>query len=389
MLRPIIPVRVSCGWLWLFVGVWVAMLTGRAAAAGAPAPASNDTVDRSAATALIENLRHIGTPEGIEELRPVTLGGVTQWVSIRGRNRNNPVLLVIHGGPATPLMPFAWAFQSPWEDYFTVVQWDQRGGGKNAVADLPDSLKASLTLERVVADGVELVDYLRGYLGKDKISILGFSWGTAVGTLIAQQVPSKLSAYVAVGQFVATTGEREVYDATVVAARRAGDGPSLETLKSLEPYPGDSGTPSYEAAYQVRTIAVRYGLWYGHSDFSLLDRVPLLAPEYSLDDVQASRVAQGAVGGVLYESLKGTDLRQRVPALDVPVVMIMGRQDLFTPYRLARSYFDALRAPQKRFVSFERSAHFVMLEEPGRFLTTLVTAVLPLTEGSPSFSPDQ
>jgi pimeloyl-ACP methyl ester carboxylesterase len=114
-----------------------------------------------------------------------------------------------------------------------------------------------------------------------------------------------------------------------------------------------------------------------------------LALGFPLGRLVRPQVAQGAVGGVLYESLKGTDLRQRVPALDVPVVMIMGRQDLFTPYRLARGYFDALRAPQKRFVSFERSAHFVMLEEPGRFLTTLVTAVLPLTEGSPTFSPDQ
>ena len=84
--------------------------------------------------AIIAGLRTINTPEGIETIEHVDIGGDRQWISIRGRNRNNPVLLVIHGGPGAALMPASWAFQTPWEDYFTVVQWDQRGVGKNPTA---------------------------------------------------------------------------------------------------------------------------------------------------------------------------------------------------------------------------------------------------------------
>ena len=68
-------------------------------------------------------------PKGIEELKRVKIGGIDQLLHIRGRNRSNPVLLYLHGGPASG---GSWigtmdAIQRPWEDYFTVVQWNQRG----------------------------------------------------------------------------------------------------------------------------------------------------------------------------------------------------------------------------------------------------------------------
>ncbi len=72
----------------------------------------------------------IDNAQGIVEERFVRIGAIEQWISIRGEDRNNPVLLVLHGGPGSCYSIFT-SHLRPWEKHFTVVQWDQRGGGEN------------------------------------------------------------------------------------------------------------------------------------------------------------------------------------------------------------------------------------------------------------------
>jgi hypothetical protein len=109
--------------------------------AGEPSAASSGAASppltRSEVTSIIANSRRIVSPRGIEELIPVEINGIPQYLSIRGKDLRNPILLFIHGGPASPEMPLAYTFQTPWEDYFTVVQWDQRGSGKTYAASDP------------------------------------------------------------------------------------------------------------------------------------------------------------------------------------------------------------------------------------------------------------
>ena len=78
----------------------------------------------------IARARAIHSPDGINTLEPVSIGGIDQWIEIRGQSVKNPILLFIHGGPGSAFIPIARAFQDPWEKYFTIVQWDQRGAGK-------------------------------------------------------------------------------------------------------------------------------------------------------------------------------------------------------------------------------------------------------------------
>jgi hypothetical protein len=54
---------------------------------------------RAEATAIIANACKIVTPNGVERLEKVRIGGIDQWVSIRGTDRRNPVLLYVYGGP--------------------------------------------------------------------------------------------------------------------------------------------------------------------------------------------------------------------------------------------------------------------------------------------------
>ena len=115
---------------------------------------------------IIAATRKIVSPNGIEELLSLPINGSIQWLSIRGRDRRNPILLFLHGGPGSPTMPVAYTFQSPWEDYFTVVQWDQRGTGKTYAANDPKRLASSITIEEMTSDAEEVVRYLLKQYGK-------------------------------------------------------------------------------------------------------------------------------------------------------------------------------------------------------------------------------
>src|SRR5262249_16374437 len=148
--------------------------------------------NRAEATKIIADLRHIVTPRGIEQLRKVRIGGIDQWISVRGKDRRNPILLYLHGGPGFAMMPTSWTYQAGWEDYFAVVQWDQRGSGKTYGASDPKSVEPTLTYERYLADTEEMIRFLRREYGKDKIFLLGHSWGSALGLSIAEKHPEWL-----------------------------------------------------------------------------------------------------------------------------------------------------------------------------------------------------
>src|SRR5579864_8679733 len=110
----------------------------------------------------------IDSAKGIDEAMYVHLGGIDQWVTIRGEDRQNPVLLFVHGGPGDVTNPWSFALFAAWERYFTVVQWDQRGAGRT-LRKSGRAIAPTITVERMVQDGLELSEYLRKHLGKEKI----------------------------------------------------------------------------------------------------------------------------------------------------------------------------------------------------------------------------
>ena len=158
-----VPVRtfglVTVGLMLALVGLQPQ--TQKAAGSASSQSAQPQMMSRQEVTGIIAASRKIVTQNGVEELLPVQINGSTQWISIRGRDRRNPVLLFLHGGPGSPTMPADYTFQSPWEDYFTVVQWDQRGTGKTYAANDPAALASSMTIDQMISDAEEVVRYLK------------------------------------------------------------------------------------------------------------------------------------------------------------------------------------------------------------------------------------
>ncbi|MCA9739246.1 MAG: alpha/beta hydrolase, partial [Gemmatimonadetes bacterium] len=337
--------------------------------------------------ARLADLHRIHTPEGIEVLEPVEVNGSTQWISIRGLNRANPILLFVHGGPASPMLGSTWAYQKPWEDFFTVVNWDQRGIGKNYSAADTARLGPTMTRQQHVRDAEVVVRHVLERLGQDKLILMGYSWGTAFTPQLVQERPELFHAWVGVGVVASGGGEAALYARVLELARKANDSTALRELEAMAPYPGP-GPMNVERALAVRRWVRRYdGGWYGKPDFDLLFSLNEWGDAYTAEELsllsEGSRwgtrriTGSGAMGGA---AQAGDDF-------PVPVVFLMGRYDLHTPYESARARFERIRAPSKRFVAFERSSHVVMMEEPGRFLLTLVNEVLPLAGGAAEFEP--
>jgi proline iminopeptidase len=337
---------------------------------------------------VIAGLQRIVSPEGVEELLRVPLGGVDQWISVRGLHRDNPMILFIHGGPGFPAMPLAWAYQKPWEEYFTVVHWDQRGVGKSRTDDR-ESLSRSITLERLVLDAEELCDYLLKRFGKRRLVVMGWSFGTVIGTELIRRAADRVSVYVGVAQAaIGFDSERYILRALSRMARAHGGTEELEELLGLEPYPDPDPDIDLKKVLKVRRhVREANGGWYGQRNMDLLLSLPMLAPEYS--DEEASDLAAGEAWfrTCLVRNGCGLGGDRLQPGLNyaVPIILMMGRYDLQTPYAKAMEYFNQIQAPRKTFVTFQRAGHFPMFEQPGRFLQCLIELVLPCAEQPAEF----
>ena len=133
--------------------------------------------------------RAITSATGINSLDRVRIGGIDQWIEVRGQNVNNPILLIIHGGPGVAFIPLAASFQGPWENYFTVVEWDQRGAGKTYASNDKDLQRRTMTVSQMEQDTLEVANYLRNRFQRRKIFVMGHSWGSLLGLWLAHEHP--------------------------------------------------------------------------------------------------------------------------------------------------------------------------------------------------------
>ncbi len=341
--------------------------------------AANAIKSRSDAIAIVRNIYKVVTPNGIDVQKEIAVGGVKQWITVRGRDRNNPILLFIHGGPGAPEMPTSWTFQSPWEDYFTVVQWDQRGAGKSYNAEDPAAIEPTLTLDRIAQDAGEVVQYLRKTYGKDKVFVLGHSWGSVVGLELARRHPEWLYAYVGVGQVIdKNDNERVGYEGTLKLAKVAGNEKAVKELESIAPYPGPDGSTPLDKLNLERKWSVHFGgLTYGRDSLDYYSDAALLSPDYTASDVDAIDKGSALSLMPLFTEMGTVDFR-KVTDFGCPIFLFAGRHDLTTPSEVAADWFATIKAPLKKLVWFENSAHMIQIEEPGKMLVRLVQDVRPL-----------
>jgi pimeloyl-ACP methyl ester carboxylesterase len=301
-------------------------------------------------------------------MEQVNLGGSEQWITIRGRNTHNPVLLYLGiGGPGAGGFPASPLTLAPLEEHFVVVNWDQPGTGKSYRAR-PIS---TLTVERFVSDAHELTQLLRARFDQDKIYVLGLSWGTILGTKLVQQYPDLFHAYIGTGQMVNTTeNDRIGYQLALTLAADRGDAATASTLRrnGPPPYTGDGMAWKY-AAYN--------NVLFDHMGSIRLEMVLLLVPQFAREYglVDKLNFARGLIDSypVVYPQLRDLDFTTQAARLDVPVYFLVGRQDVNAVAALVERYYSVLDAPHKELI-WLNSGHGATAEE---LRDAMVNRVLP------------
>ncbi len=318
----------------------------------------------------------------IAEVHALRLGGLDQWVMIRGRDRSNPPLILLHGGPGMSEMPLFRKFNSALEDGFTVVYWDQRGAGKSFNRKVP---KESLTVEQFVADLDELVDWVRVRLSREKVVILGHSWGSVLGVLYCARFPEKVSLYVGGAQIGDwNAGEQGSYAFALEEARRLNNEKALTALEKMGPPPHRASDLMTERVW-IQRMAGQMGpkmMWGMLRTFGG-------GPEGSLMDLPAIFRGFRFSLDAMWPTVSTLKLADEVPELRVPVVFLLGRQDHWVPPEVSVAYIDALRAPAKEIIWFEESGHEMFVDEPEKFNATMLGQVRDLVMGgssSPAFA---
>ena len=300
----------------------------------------------------------------------VPLGGIEQWVSISGDDRDNPVLLVVHGGPRDSQWPHAGNYL-PWEKSFTVVQWDQRGAGRS-YGRIGEGTP-EVNLNRIAHDGVELTDYLRRTLGKKKIIVLGHSWGSVVAVTMVQLRPELFAAYVGTGQVVSWKATADIqYDLLLAKARKDGD---TAWLEKFFPKP-DLNIPKqfFAATGNLRSVMAP-----SDRDWiqSLRDGYPALLVQYP-KDAQDLNDGQLFSGKHLIADEVATNLPVTASRIGTAYFLIQGQGDVIAPTKAAVGYFHKVKAPQKTLVLIPDAGHFAFMTAPDAFLAALIAKVRPV-----------
>jgi pimeloyl-ACP methyl ester carboxylesterase len=314
----------------------------------------------------IANAVKITSANGIDEAKFIDVNGAEEWITIRGDNKDNPVILFLHGGPSEANSPFV-EFYTPFEKDFVFVQWDQPGAGKTYIR--AGDHQPKLTLDSMAADGIAVTEYVEKELRKPKIILIGQDWGGVLGVRMIEQRPDQFAAFVGTGQIIGMAGTQDaLYSYASSHATASHDQEKLDALKQLGPPPYN-----YEQYGQFQECC-RNPFW-PPDDVAAINRMRgelVVSPKLSMAEVNGW-VKGLRTGEVELDKMLMTmeDLRKTDTTFSVPVFFIQGEDDNVTPTSLVTDYVSKIQAPAKKLDILPRAGHFVMWTHPNEFLNLL------------------
>ncbi|MFE7315996.1 alpha/beta fold hydrolase [Streptomyces sp. NPDC057555] len=343
------------------------------------APAAGLLGHRQLKRAGHAKLLRLTTPNGIDEAGFVRVGGIDQWVSIRGEDLRNPVVLEVHGGPGAANHVFL-PRTRPWERHFTIVRWDMRGADRTFARSGPEG-QGEMTLEQLHRDALEITAYVRERLGVAKVLLVANSFGTVLGLRLARSHPELYSAYVGTDQNINDGGrDRTAHRALIDRLQKAGRRKELAMLAATgtDPSPWSAKQWSRYNKLVVTSDPLTYDTMK-----TVVIRSLWLSPQHTL------RALRTYVRGMTFSECLGPqavtiDERAEGTAFQIPFFVFQGAHDVMTPPAPARRFFDEVTAPVKDFALIEDASHFASFRRPDRFLDLMLTKVRPAITGAPT-----
>lgn len=336
-------------------------------------------------TPAIKNSHGQVIPGSVASLEKVKLGGIEQWITIRGYDVRNPLLLFLHGGPGSGEILFANLSKkkrlfSQLERSFVFVNWDQRGCGKSYSDLIP---KESMNIKQFISDTRELAEILIKRFNKQKIYLVGHSWGSALATLVVQSYPELFEACVCIAPVVNMyEGEKISHQFALLKAKEANN---QQAIKELEKFSVPVSLPNDSQAYLSNYLETKMkwlsrfsttkykGKIFRKLAFILLG---LLSPEYSGGDTISFATKAIFSRYSMWNELMEINFFQQVLQLKVPTYFCLGRLDYIAPSQLTEKYYQLLEAPYKKLIWFDESGHSPHVEESKKFYNLMVTTIL-------------
>lgn len=320
----------------------------------------------------------IDTINGISSLEEITLGDLKQWIFIRGTDQKNPIMIFLHGGPGEPALGMSSSRKLDAEliKHYTVVHWDQRGAGKTYNSQIPVD---SMTLDRLVEDCNELIDYLRNRFQTQKVFIVAHSSGTLIGIKTAHRYPEKIHAYVGVSQVINDYEQQRIsYEFIVEEANKSGNVKDQIAIKEV-------GPPTYETPekeFEKARLIIKYGGMM--HDFSMKKMLGIViayftSPEYSLSEALRTIRGKGLkfTTNSLWQEIIHINFTKEIESIKAPIYFFGGKSDMITPTVLVEDFYKGLDAEKgKKLIIFENSGHWPMMEEKEKYQDFLINVVL-------------
>ena len=288
-------------------------------------------------------------PSAIKISQAVEIGGIQQWISIKGTNRSNPVLLFLHGGPGNSAMGYADSFTNELQEHFVVVQWDQRESGTTEKLNVSDE---PLSVALMEDDAIEMISYLRSRFSQDKIFLMGHSWGGFLGLRVAARHPELLKAYLAISPMVNQLESERLSLAWMIdKAKNQSNEQALMEL-ALVNIPFQNGDQLY---YHRSWLAKLMGNKFPSQDF-----VETWAKKWL----------------PLFNEASAVNFFEFAPVIKCPIYFFVGKLDYQTHFKLTEAYYTALEAKEKRLFLFENTGHNLTAKEPEKLQQIIVSEIL-------------
>jgi pimeloyl-ACP methyl ester carboxylesterase len=307
----------------------------------------------------------------VNESNFIKIGDVNQFVIIRGKNTNNPILLMLHGG-TTEIAHFI-KFNKDLEEYFTVVYWEQRGEGKSYSQEIID---AEPELEQYIEDAYELTNYLKNRLDKEKIFLLGHSWGSMLGMKTIEKYPNDYEAYIAVSQYCdPLRSDKLMFEFFRQQTNKESILQKIDVLDNLK----KDNIESLELVtrtYKIFPLVMKFGGLYHENKLKNLVRLfwmPILRlKEYNLFDKYRAMQQNEKRLQIYYQH----NFFETLLEVKIPIYFMHGISDYVINYNVTKEYFEKLEAPKKCFFTFDKSGHLPAFEEPEKFNDIVVNEIL-------------
>lgn len=310
-----------------------------------------------------------GAENPVYEDAYIDLNGQEQFIRVMGKDINNPVIILLHGGPASPDGMLNYAYMDNLLDNYTYITWDQRGSGRTYCRNKKtDPGNKTATDSQILSDIDALVDYACNRFGKEKVTVLGHSWGTLLAVRYSHTHPEKIDKTICIGQVTNfVLGETEAYEHALASAKSAGDDTS--DLEAAYKALGDN--PSIFTLFDLRGLMGPYNQP-EVAEKGLLNGV--LSPYLGIDDmrwlfIDSSSLSKlyntdRALFDFIFDPEQFTDIWQYGTEYDIPIYFISGEMDYTCSTNLAKKYYEDVVAPDKAFYEIKGCGHTPQADKP-------------------------